>query len=54
MLVLVVLLETVVNIAIQANILWRFDAAADAQSIDTDQKKVARLPVYLAIFVMAQ
>jgi len=58
LLYLVVFLEAVINIAIQANILWRFQNVLennpDAFQTDVQKQNQKRLPVYLYIFVTAQ
>jgi hypothetical protein len=60
-LMLAVFLEAAINIAIQANILWRFhmeygsvDIKYDAEYDMEKRKTLSRLPVYLYIFVTAQ
>ncbi|KAL1406175.1 hypothetical protein Q8F55_007862 [Vanrija albida] len=50
LLVLVVFLEAIINIAIQANIFWRYDRQMDCDSGD---KQCERLPVYITVFGIA-
>lgn len=42
-----------IDIAIQANILWRYTEEAHAGKIDSDDYNARRLPIYLYIFVTA-
>lgn len=51
LLVLVVFLEAIINIAIQANIFWRYNREMDCNSGD---KQCERLPVYITVFGIAQ
>ncbi|WOO83689.1 UPF0658 Golgi apparatus membrane protein [Vanrija pseudolonga] len=50
LLVLVVFLEAIINIAIQANIFWRYNREMDCNSGD---KQCERLPVYITVFGIA-
>ncbi|TXT08679.1 hypothetical protein VHUM_02807 [Vanrija humicola] len=50
LLVLVVFLEAIINIAIQANIFWRYNREMDCNAGD---KQCERLPVYITVFGIA-
>lgn len=45
--------ELLVDAAIQANILWRFNAASAAGAVDPNDFNARRLPIYLYIFISA-
>lgn len=42
-----------IDVAIQANILWRYNEEMDSGAIDSDDYNARRLPIYLYIFVTA-
>lgn len=53
LLLLVVFLEMLIDVAIQANILWRYSKEQDSGAVSSDDYNARRLPIYLYIFVTA-
>lgn len=53
LLLVVITLEMLIDVAIQANILWRYNEENASGAVDSDDYNARRLPIYLYIFVTA-